>query len=98
MLFLNPELQRLPALVDAARARMAELEVGFTIETANVEAIKPRPFARLPEQFQRRDRLRLVIGYRRKYLESLVRQGEAAAGIGKRFAPSKRIAVTAELW
>ena len=28
------------------------------------------------EHFQRRDRLRLVIGYRRKYLESLVRQGE----------------------
>ena len=30
--------------------------------------------------FQRRDRLRLVIGYRRKYLESLVRQGEEEAG------------------
>ena len=37
-------------------------------------------FARLREQFQRRDRLRLVIGYRRKYLESLVRQGEEEAG------------------
>ena len=30
--------------------------------------------------FQRRDRLRLVIGYRRKYLESLVWQGEEEAG------------------
>ena len=37
-------------------------------------------FALLREHFQRRDRLRLVIGYRRKYLESLVRQGEEEAG------------------
>ena len=36
--------------------------------------------ARLRAHFQRRDRLRLVIGYRRKDLESLVRQGEEEAG------------------
>ena len=42
--------------------------------------MKARLFARLREHFQRRDRLRLVIGYRRKYLESLVRQGEEEAG------------------
>ncbi len=42
--------------------------------------MKARLFARLREHFQRRDRLRLVIGYRRKYLESLVRQGEAEVG------------------
>ena len=51
-----------------------------TIEKAKVEAMKARLFARLREHFQRRDRLRLVIGYRRKYLESLVRQGEEEAG------------------
>ncbi len=80
VLYVNPELQRLRALVDAARARLAELEAGFTIEKAKVEAMKARLFARLREHFQRRDRLRLVIGYRRKYLESLVRQGEEEAG------------------
>ncbi len=42
--------------------------------------MKARLFARLRGHFQRRDRLRLVIGYRRKYLESLVRQGEEEAG------------------
>ena len=42
--------------------------------------MKARLFARLREHFQRRDRRRLVIGYRRKYLESLVRQGEEEAG------------------
>jgi hypothetical protein len=76
---------RLPAdialrWVDAARARLAELEAGFTIEKAKVEAMKARLFARLRAHFQRRDRLRLVIGYRRNYLESLVRQGEEEAG------------------
>ena len=42
--------------------------------------MKVRLFARLRGHFQRHDRLRLVIGYRRKYLESLVRQGEEEAG------------------
>ena len=79
MLYVNPELQRLRALVDAARVRLAELETGFTIEKAKVEAMKARLFARLREHFQRRDRLRLVIGYSRKYLESLVRQVEEEA-------------------
>ena len=64
----------------AARARLAELEAGFTIEKAKVEAMKAWLLARLREHFQRRDRLRLVIGYRRKYLESLVRHGEEEAG------------------
>ena len=66
--------------MDAARARLAELVAGFTIEKAKVEAMKARLFAQLREHFQRRDRLRLVISYRRKYLESLVRQGEEEAG------------------
>ena len=73
-------MQRLRALVDSARTRLAELEAGFTIKRAKVEAMKARRFARLREHFQQLDRLRLVIGYRRKYLESLVRQGEEEAG------------------
>ena len=76
---MNPELQRLRTLVEAGRARLAELEAGFTVEKAKVEAMKARLFARLREHFQRRDGLRLVISYRRKYLESLVRQGEEEA-------------------
>ena len=76
VLYVNPELQRLRALVDAARARLAELEAGFTVDKAKVDALKSRLFERLREHFLRRDRLRLVVSYRRKYLESLVRQGE----------------------
>ena len=42
VLYVNPELQRLRVLVDAARARLAELEAGFMIEKAKVEAMKAR--------------------------------------------------------
>ena len=35
VLYVNPELQRLRALVDAARARLAELEAGFTAAPAD---------------------------------------------------------------
>ncbi len=80
VIYVNPELQRLRTLVEAARARLADVEAGFTVEKAKVDAMKARLFARLRAHFQRRDRLRLVISYRRKYLESLVRQGEEEAG------------------
>ena len=63
--------------LDAARARLTELEAGFAVEKAQVEAMKARLFARRRGHFQRHERLRLVIGYRRKYLESLVWQGES---------------------
>ena len=62
------------------RARLAELETGFTMEKAQVEAMKARLFARLRGHFQRRDRLRLVIDYRRKVLESRERQGGEVTG------------------
>lgn len=72
----NAELQRLRTLVDVSRTRLAELEAAFTVEKAKVDTMKARLFAVLREHFQRRDRLRIVISYRRKYLESLVQQGE----------------------
>ncbi len=75
----NPELQRLRVLVEAARGRLAELEAGFTVEKAQVEAMKARLFVRLRGHFQRRDQLRDIIEYRRKFLEMLVRHGEEEA-------------------
>ena len=79
VLYVNPELQRLRTLVEAGPMQLAEFEAGFTVGKVKVEAMKARLFARLRKHFQRRDGLRLVIGHRRKYLESLVRQGEEEA-------------------
>ena len=56
VLYVNPELPRLRALVDAARARLAELEAGCTTEKAGVEGMKARLFAGVREHFQRRRR------------------------------------------
>ena len=36
-------------------------------------------FRRLREHYQKRDRLRLVVDYRKKYLDSLVRGGDEEA-------------------
>ena len=79
VVYVNPELQRLRVLVEAARGRLAELEADFPVEKAQVEAMKARLFVRLRDHFQRRDRLRDIIQYRRKFLEMLVRHGEEEA-------------------
>ena len=79
---------------------------GLTVEKAKVEAMKARLFARLREHFQRRDRLRLVISYRRKYLEALVRQeqeyAETAAALAQpsqdHRAPIRGVRFIAERW
>ncbi len=52
----NSDPKRLLVRVGEARARLAELEAGFTVGKAKVGAMKARLFARLREHFQRRDR------------------------------------------
>ena len=74
------ELPKLRVLLDAARARLAELEAAYTIDKARVDSLQAGLFQRLRTWCQERDRLRLVISYRRKFVESLVRQGEEDAG------------------
>ena len=79
VLYANPELPRLTLLVEAARARLAELETAFTTEKAKVDALQAALFRRLREHYLQRDRLRLVVRYRRMFLESLLRHGEEEA-------------------
>ena len=79
VLIVNPELQRLRALVDAARARLAELEAGYTVEKAKVDGLQARLFSRLRQHHQERERLRLIVSYRRQFLDALLRAGEEEA-------------------
>jgi len=72
-----PELAKLRALVDAARARLAELESAYTIEKAKVDGLQARLFNRLRQHHQERERLRLIVSYRRQFLDALLRQGQA---------------------
>ena len=71
--FVRPELEQLRQLVAGARAQLAELETDYTKEKSRVDAVQAVLFRRLREHYQKRDRLRLAVDYRRKFLDSLTR-------------------------
>ena len=71
--------RNLRARVDAARARLAELDAAYTIEKAKVGSLQASLFARLRTYRQERDRLRLVVDYRKQFLDVFLRQGEEEA-------------------
>jgi DNA polymerase-3 subunit epsilon len=79
VIYANPELEQLRQLVAGARARLAELEADYTREKSRVDAMQAVLFRRLREHYQKRDRLRLIVDYRRKYLDALIRGGEDEA-------------------
>ena len=76
VIYINPELVQLRHLLAVARARLAELEASFTKEKSRVDVMQAVLFRQLREFYQKRDRLRLIVDYRRKFLDSLVRGGE----------------------
>ena len=51
----------------------------YTKEKSRVDAMQAVLFRRLREHYQKRDRLRLIVDYRKKYLDSLIRGGEEEA-------------------
>jgi DNA polymerase-3 subunit epsilon len=79
VIYVNPELKQLRQLVAAERARLAQLEADYTKEKSRVDAMQAILFRRLREYYQKRDRLRLIVDYRKKYLDSLVRGGDEEA-------------------
>ena len=79
VIYINPELEKLRQLVAGARARLAELEVSYTTEKSRVDTVQAILFRRLVEHYQKRDQLRLIVDYRKKYLDSLLRGGDEEA-------------------
>ena len=73
VIYASPELEPLRQLVAGARAQLAELETDYTKEKSRVDAVQAVLFRRLREHYQKRDRLRLTVDYRRKFLDSLTR-------------------------
>jgi hypothetical protein len=69
----SPEMEQLRQLVADARSRLAELEVEFAREKTRVEAAQAALFRQLRGHNQKRDRLRLAVHYRQKFLDSYVR-------------------------
>lgn len=73
ILYTNPELEQLRQLVASARSQLAELEIEYTKEKSRVDVVQAMLFRHLREHYQKRDRLRLTVDYRRKFLDALIR-------------------------
>jgi DNA polymerase-3 subunit epsilon len=72
-------LQWLRALVEAAQARLAEAEAAFSVEKRKVDALRAKLFTKLRAHYERRDRLRLVVRYRKNFIEKLLHGSEEEA-------------------
>jgi len=59
VVFQQPEIELYQRLVEAARNRLADLELEFGIEKSKVDAIRSKLFGALRTYYQERDRLRL---------------------------------------
>jgi hypothetical protein len=73
IIYASPELEQLRQLVAGARAQLAELETNYTREKSRVDAVQAALFRHLRWHYQKRDRLRLAIEYRQKFLDSFIR-------------------------
>ena len=74
-----PRIRRLRELIATSRARLAELEAVYTSEKNHVTALQARIFQRLRPHFEERDRLRLVVSYRRTFHDTLLRGSQQEA-------------------
>jgi DNA polymerase-3 subunit epsilon len=79
VLFVDRDLERLRALISHARTRLAGIQAEFTAEKSAVDAMSAALFRLVRDHYQRRDRLLLLIEYRRKFLDALFSQGETEA-------------------
>jgi DNA polymerase-3 subunit epsilon len=77
--YVNPELENLRRIIGGARTRLAELQSAYTKARSQIDAVQSALFRRLQMHYQRRDRLRLVVDYRKKYLEALLRDNDEEA-------------------
>jgi hypothetical protein len=80
VVFQQPEVELYQRLVEAARNRLAELELEFGIEKSKVDSVRSKLFAALRAAYQERDRLRLLVQFRKAFIDRLLAEGEEAAG------------------
>jgi hypothetical protein len=63
-------------LVEAAQNRLAGLELEYGIEKSKVDSIRSKLFGSLREQYQERDRLRLLVRFRKAFIDRLLAEGD----------------------
>lgn len=90
VIFVDPSIEQLRQLVAAARSRLADLEASYMKDRHAVDLTQAAIFKLTRAHYQARDRLRLVIDYRSKYLKALLRSGEdEAAQVAQDYGSAK---------
>ena len=79
VVFQQPEMEFYHRLVEAARNRLADLELEFGIEKSKVDAILSKLFDALRMYYQERDRLRVLVNFREAFIERWLAEDEEAA-------------------
>jgi len=79
VIYRNLELDQLRRMVADARARLADIQAEYTRERMASDAVQSKLFTMLRPSYQKRDRLKLFLLYREKYLDTLLHSGEDAA-------------------
>jgi hypothetical protein len=79
VVFQQPEIALYQRLVEAARNRLAELELEYGIEKSKVDSIRSKVFGALRTYYQERDRLRLLVQFRKAFIDRLLSEGEESA-------------------
>ena len=77
--FVDPELGVIRKLIDESRSRLAGLQASYTVEKNKVEQIQSTIFRNVRKHYQKRDRLKLIVGFRRQYIRVLRQKGEDEA-------------------
>ncbi len=90
VLFHSVELDEIRFLVTAARERLADLEVIYARECNAIAVTQSRLFSLLKESYQRRDRLRMKVTYRRRYLDSISSSDEDLDEIREAYESERR--------
>ena len=77
--YIDPAVEESKQRIAAARSRLAELQAQYMSDLARAEFIELRVYSLLRERYRRRDRLERLVEYRRRYLETLLQDGEDEA-------------------
>ena len=79
VIYQDPGLEHYQRLIELARNRLADLELDYGVERAKVDSVRSRLFVTLRPYYQKRDRLRLLVRYRKAFIDRLLAEGEDAA-------------------
>ena len=79
VVYTDPAVEELKRLVDASRSRLAELQAQYMNDLVRAEFIEWRIYVLLRDRYRRRDHVERLVEYRRRYLETLLQDGEEEA-------------------